>query len=570
MRPSSHFFLYLYIYTVFSLSAFSQELHLSLEGIDSTETAVLKSKIAKTVFSNYQTLETAVDTLKIDLERAGYIESELTELTKTSDSSYLALFELNTLYDKIIVYNISDLSNFGISKRELENNSFNYSSNEMTIAFENIEAVLKYLSLQLSEMGDPFVIVELENLKPSTQQNTLQANLKITTQKKRNLTAIKIRGYENFPRAFLRYSIGIKEGMLFQQQKINQRSLLLENLSFVKNTKAPEVLFTNEATEVYLYLEKVPNNNFDGILGFTTNEETNKLELNGYLNLLLSNNLNFGEQLEIQYRNDGNLQEKFQTTVELPYLFKSPVGLEMGLSLFKQDSTFSTVEKNILASYRFDTKSKVFAGYKDYESSNLLDEQQAGGFIEDYTSQFFVFGGSFINSQNSLLFPNKTQILLKNELGTRKTLTSDDSQYKIELTANHILNLNSLNSVYLNNNTRFLVSEKHFTNELFRFGGINSIRGFDENSIDASFLSVLNTEYRFLLNLNTYLHSIIDIAYFNNETLDLKSQIYSFGLGMGLRTKAGTFKIEIANGTFEGQDFKFSNTKLHLSLNSRF
>tara|TARA_R110002072_G_scaffold135791_1_gene277446 strand:- start:8575 stop:10236 length:1662 start_codon:yes stop_codon:yes gene_type:complete len=553
------------------VSVFSQKLHLKVVGIDSTETAALESKITTTIFSDFQSLKSAIDTLKSSLENSGYIESEIVAFSKSSDSSFLAQFELNTLYNKIILSNIEDLKKFGITKRELENISLNSTSNEMTIDFKYIQTVLKYLNSRLSEMGDPFVVLELENLMPSKDfKNTLLAKLTITSQKKRNVTAIQIKGYENFPRAFLRYSIGLKEGMLFQQQKINQQSLLLENLGFVKNTKPPEVLFTNEATEIYLYLEKVPNNTFDGILGFATNEETNKIELNGYLNLVLSNNLNFGEKLNIQYRNDGNLQEQFEAALELPYLFKSPVGMEMGLSLFKQDSTFSIVEKNILTTFRFDTKTKVFAGYKDYESSNLLDEQQAGGFIQDYMSQFFVFGGGYINSQSSILFPSKSQIVIKNELGKRETATSVTPQYKIDLKVNHIFNLNSINSIYLNNNTRFLSSENYLTNELFRFGGINSIRGFEENSIDASLFSVINTEYRYLLNQNTYIHSITDLAYFENKVSEIKSQIYSFGLGVGLQTRAGLFKVNFANGTFEGQNFKFSNTKLHFSLSSKF
>lgn len=553
------------------MSVFSQKLHLKVVGIDSTETAALESKITTTIFSDFQSLKSAIDTLKSSLENSGYIESEIVAFSKSSDSSYLAQFELNTLYNKIILSNIEDLKKFGITKRELENISLNSTSNEITIEFKYIQTVLKYLNSRLSEMGDPFVVLELENLMPSKEfKNTLLANLTITSQKKRNVTAIQIKGYENFPRTFLRYSIGLKEGMLFQQQKINQQSLLLENLGFVKNTKPPEVLFTNEATEIYLYLEKVSNNTFDGILGFATNEETNKIELNGYLNLVLSNNLNFGEKLNIQYRNDGNLQEQFEVALELPYLFKSPVGMEMGLSLFKQDSTFSIVEKNILTTFRFDTKTKVFAGYKDYESSNLLDEQQAGGFIQDYMSQFFVFGGGYINSQSSILFPSKSQIVIKNELGKRETATSVTPQYKIDLKVNHIFNLNSINSIYLNNNTRFLSSENYLTNELFRFGGINSIRGFEENSIDASLFSVINTEYRYLLNQNTYIHSITDLAYFENKVSEIKSQIYSFGLGVGLQTRAGLFKVNFANGTFEGQNFKFSNTKLHFSLSSKF
>ena len=83
----------------------------------------------------------------------------------------------------------------------------------------------------------------------------------------------------------------------------------------------------------------------------------------------------------------------------------------------------------------------------------------------------------------------------------------------------------------------------YLTNELFRFGGINSMRGFAENSIDASLLSVFNTEYRYLLNQQTYLHSIIDVGYFENEILRQKEKLYSFGLGSRDGYESRTFKV---------------------------
>ena len=113
-------------------------------------------------------------------------------------------------------------------------------------------------------------------------------------------------------------------------------------------------------------------------------------------------------------------------------------------------------------------------------------------------------------------------------------------------------------------------SDTYLTNELYQFGGINSIRGFGENSIDASFYSVLNTEYRYQFNNNMYLHSIIDLAYFENQNIDLKEKLYSFGFGIGLKTSPGILKFSIANGITENQDFNFSNTKFHISIRSEF
>ena len=229
-----------------------------------------------------------------------------------------------------------------------------------------------------------------------------------------------------------------------------------------------------------------------------------------------------------------------------------------------------TTEQLAKVSYQINPSSSSYIGYKGYESSNLLDNIIAGAAIEDYTSRNLIFGVNYNKKTNSKLFPVKTLISLDAELGKRELKDSKENQFKVSNIINHIFDLNFKNSVFLQNTTSILFSDTYLTNELFRFGGINSIRGFNENSIDASLFSVLNTEYRIQLNEGLYIHSIIDLGYFENEVMDLKEKLYSFGLGLGLQTKAGILKLNIANGNSENQAFKFSNTKIHLSLRSRF
>ncbi len=48
----------------------------------------------------------------------------------------------------------------------------------------------------------------------------------------------------------------------------------------------------------------------------------------------------------------------------------------------------------------------------------------------------------------------------------------------------HHLELNSKNSIFIKNQSYYLQSDSYVINELYRFGGINSIRGFNENSLD--------------------------------------------------------------------------------------
>lgn len=571
MKHKFFLIVYLYIYTSFFWVASGQTTWLEVKGKDSTETQLIHSLLTKNEFTDLFTLNKELDSLEKSLLKLGYIELERKAVEQVSDSSFLAIFSLKNKYEYLQVLNPEILNEFGLKKREIEQFSTSNQNSLLIINFENIEQSLDYIKLNVTEKGFPFARVYLKQIKPSkNDKNILQAVLAIESTSKRTISAITVKGYEKFPKAFLKHAIGIKKGHLFQKEKITAKSLLLDNLGFVKNIKPPEVLFTKDQTELYLYLEKVPNNLFDGILGFTTNEETNKFELNGYLNLVLSNNLNFGERLDLQYKNDGGNQEQFKVNLELPYLFQSPIGVEAGLELFKRDSTYSTVEKNILTNYRFNPKTKVFVGYKEYESNILLEEALAGSPIVDFKSQYFLMGGSYLIPQSNLMFPNKTTLSITNEIGTRTEKKTNINQYRINFKASHIFNFNDINSFFINNSTSYLASENYLTNELFRFGGIKSIRGFNENSIDATMHSVLNTEYRYLLNYQTYLHSIIDFAYFENPIMDLKSQLYSFGIGIGLNTKAGLFRFNIANGTSKGQNFRFSNTKIHLSLNSKF
>ena len=154
-------------------------------------------------------------------------------------------------------------------------------------------------------------------------------------------------------------------------------------------------------------------------------------------------------------------------------------------------------------------------------------------------------------------------------LGNR---TTDQTQQQLsaELEASTIINLDKNNLIYIRSITKSLWSDNYLTNELYRFGGITSIRGFEENSIFANFLSHINTEYRYVLNQSLYIHSLIDLGYFENEINNQEQNLFSFGIGTGIRTKAGVLKIVIANGKNENQNFDFNNTKLHFQLAIRF
>ena len=66
------------------------------------------------------------------------------------------------------------------------------------------------------------------------------------------------------------------------------------------------------------------------------------------------------------------------------------------------------------------------------------------------------------------------------------------------------------------------------------------------------------------------MHTIVDAAYFENKITQTTEKLFAFGLGFGINTKAGLLKFNYANGKSENQKFRFSDSKIHLSINAIF
>ena len=175
----------------------------------------------------------------------------------------------------------------------------------------------------------------------------------------------------------------------------------ISNLRFAEQTKNPEVLFSKDSTTLYIYLQKSQSNTFDGFLGFSTNEETNKLDFNGYLNLELNNNFNYGESFRLMYKSDESEQKNFEVNLNLPYIFSSPIGTELSLNILKRDSTFTTVNQKASVFYQINSKNRIYVGIESVESNNLLDvEINSLSLVSDYKSNLYNIKYTYNNRQN--------------------------------------------------------------------------------------------------------------------------------------------------------------------------
>ena len=113
-------------------------------------------------------------------------------------------------------------------------------------------------------------------------------------------------------------------------------------------------------------------------------------------------------------------------------------------------------------------------------------------------------------------------------------------------------------------------SEELLQNELYRFGGMSSLRGFKENSLFASFYTATQTEYQYRPVQGFYLNTVFDVAFIENKLNQNNNILYGVGLGGAILTEAGWLSINFANGIQPENAIMFSQSILHLKLISRF
>ena len=538
---------------------FGQQLYLKIEGATQDQTKTIDSLEYKKSFSNATGVLDEANLFSKKLLQAGYLEQQLIENKKINDSVYSYQYNIGAKTNFIHMYIDSNLKVENWILHPIKNDS-------IKLPFGESEAFLNYAIKKLESEGFAMAKAQLKNIKK--HNHYISADLIITSDKKRQLNDIVINGYDKFPEGHKKNLKRLFKKRTFNQENLEKLYKDIAQFQFVKQTKYPEILFTKDSTKVFVYLEKAKSNSFDGFIGFT-NDENKKLIFNGYLDLTLNNAMNSGEKLALYWKSNGMDQKTFKVGAEIPYVFKSPIGMKVQLNIFKQDSTFQNTQTAIDFGYYFNYNTRLYLGYQSAESSDIKNTNTV--LLSDFKNKFYTSNFEFIAyKEDDYLFPDKSNINIKLGTGSRNSKFQSNIQFFGSVNLSHNFYFNQKNIINIKSFNYYLQSDNYITNELYRFGGINSIRGFNENSLQGNTFSSLLTEYRLVLSPSIYIHSIMDYAYFQDKTTNLNGNLLGLGFGFGLLTKNGLFNFVYANGSSKDQAVQLSNSVVHISLKASF
>jgi len=451
--------------------------------------------------------------------------------------------------------------------------------NYMMIPVETVPNFLSQLSNALAQDFSPFSELKFIELKP-LQYPSLFAKLQVNLLPRRKIDSLVIKGYTNIDRGLLKHNAGLKRPMPFDKKGISRAEEILSASPYINVLRPSELLFEPQRTTLYMYLEKKPANQIEGILGFGSDPQQQSLKLNGYINIQLWNNLDKSEQFDLRYKADGNQQERLEIEAALPYLGQSPLGIAGKFELFRRDSTFTTVTSGAQITYKPFGPWSLGIGYTSIKSTTGSEMFSPQSNISDFKQGLWGILFQREKRRNSVLMPTQSFIKAQVEFGTSEQeftdngisqeLSKSNARQRFNIDFDYLLNLWPNHFFWFYQKTALTQGDQLRLNELYRFGGTQSLRGFNENLLETSQLHLLQSEYRLSFSEAFYIHQLTDFAYYRNEIEERMTYNYSVGLGIATVTRAGILKIQIAQGFGKRTDFSTNNTKIHLVFNSRF
>ncbi|MCI4666763.1 MAG: BamA/TamA family outer membrane protein [Bacteroidia bacterium] len=448
--------------------------------------------------------------------------------------------------------------------------------------------------LQLfQEEGYPFASFQKGDLHFTKEEGQIMTEVSYAFQSGPliRIDSIEIKGNIRENLNFVTGLIRLRKGDVYQHSRISEIPRILNNSIYYQKAQKAQVTFTPfETARLVLNLEQKKSGKFDVLIGFLPNPDQNsdrRLRVTGSMDILLVSPLKQGEIIQLKYE---SLIEGTQNTVvgiKLPYILRTPLKAEAQLNLYQQEEDFLNVNFSATGIYAFNPflEGKFFV---ERRQTILLGDSTAFNQLEnppelDGNRTIFGGGGSYkkLDFQQN---PSKGwDVELRLGVGQRaisENPLAPEAWYEgrplvqpiqvVELEAHRYFSLFPRNVLHIANQTRWLGAPEYFRNDQWQIGGIQNLRGFNENQFLTDFFSLSTLEYRFQLEQRSFLVAFADWAYLRDRVNDLSLQPLGLGIGMNYGTKAGILSIYYAVGRSSQQAFRPSSGKIHLGFVNQF
>lgn len=439
-----------------------------------------------------------------------------------------------------------------------------------------ITKLLNSILDQSENTGYPFAEIFLDSI--AIEKDEVSAILHYRKNDFVKLDSLIIKGALKTNRSFIENHIGFRKGLPYNQKQLRRIPNRLNEIPFVQQIKPYEVGMRPGKADIYLYLNEKKASNFDGILGVLSDPETGEIIFTGDVKLNLVNALNRGETINLRWQRLRTQTQQLDLKFRYPYIFKTPLGIDFSLNLYRRDTTFSQNNVKGGLEYYFDGSNTVRIYFQNLGAntigenigSDLADSRTnlvgLGTEIYELDYRFNARRGFFIEAD---VAAGEKEIL---SLSEDSELDAKSEIYNINLNAGYFVPLFKRSTLHFRVQAGHFENENMFRNEIYRIGGLQTLRGFDEQAIFATSFLIGTIEYRFILEQNSNIFLFLDQAYYEDTAREepLIDSPFGFGAGVNFETGAGIFSLTYALGQQFDNTISLRGGKVHFGFTGFF
>ncbi|MEY4926431.1 MAG: hypothetical protein RI894_867 [Bacteroidota bacterium] len=565
------------------------------------------------LFSKGYTDSTAVfhaaDSLFSDFQKRGFWACSIDSLQRVSKGVYTefhAVFHAGSKYKGILLKNTNTDTN--IDTLVLENigyQDFLYRKNDY---FDTKK--LNLLKEKLVRWGEthgyPFCTVFLQNVAVDYPlKGEITAEIAWKKGKFFTFDTLQIDGKARVSNRFLAQYLGIKRGMIYDESRIEKVRARLAELPFLEETQANLTEFSGKKARLHLFLTRKRASQFDVLIGFLPDaKKENTLLVTGNADIAFQNLFGGGEQFTLTWLQARPESPEGKIALNIPYLFRLPVGATGNFELYKRDSSYLETRAELGAQYRLEGND-AFRIFWTNAATNLIKpdtntikqtrtlpnvlDMQTNGFGIAYTQErldyrFNPRKGYRVgvkvsgNVKTVTMNPQISDLRDENDPDFSystlyDTVSRQSYQYRVALQAAYYQPFGKRTTLKIGVDGGYIgATAPLLRNEQYRIGGAKRLRGFNEESLFASFYGIATLEYRFIIAQNSYLFTFADQAYLedNSRYTHLADWPLGVGAGFSFETKAGIFALTIAFGKQVQQTIDFNAAKVHFGYVNLF
>lgn len=448
-----------------------------------------------------------------------------------------------------------------------------------------VHVFMTKLLTYLENNGYPFARIFMDSIVFS--EENVKAALVLEKGPPIHYAAYKIEGTASVTKAFLRNYLGIKEGDLYSEKKVRSIDKNLEDLNFMRLRKGTRVSFYDTLCVLHIFADERNASHFDGVLGIAPDEITGKIVLTGDIKLNLNNAFGHAEDLSLNWRRFQDNSQRMHLGFSYPYLFSTPLGVDYAIDMMRKDTTYVTINQNAGLRYylgRFD----YLRFFADIRRSYLLQEPPNLNSLSNYADiDEVLFGMSWHKeAYNYRQTPTRGYGFQTSIAGGQREIkphpavsteayqdiSLKDRQYRLSAQSRFYLMPFQRHVLHFKIDGAYMAGAHLFENEMYRIGGLNMLRGFDEESIYAAHYAIVTGEYRFMLERHSFINLFWNGAYYENNNVlgRVIDRPYGFGAGFTFETRQGLFSVNYALGKQFDNPIIFRNAKIHFGYVNNF